>query len=80
MVVLTGLMVSAIVLLEISCHVLPRKRDLLVTPKPSYLSITKVHVSEITAKRQESNPIAPYEPSCEIEGNYTTFLQTTEFV
>jgi hypothetical protein len=80
MVVLIGLMVSAIVLLEISGHVLPQKRELLKAPKSSSLEMTEVHISEITTKRQASNSSSPYEVSCEIEGNYTISLATTEYV
>lgn len=79
--VLISFMITAIVLVEISCHVLPTSSAISKSSESTTLtsrSLTKVYISEVTMKRSQSNSMDQFEVTCDVEGHYSLSDVTTE--
>ncbi|KAI5468114.1 hypothetical protein BGZ63DRAFT_399638 [Mariannaea sp. PMI_226] len=77
MILLIGFMLSAIVLVELSCHMLPEPNDVQYVTLSSR-SLTKVVISEVTIERTQLSSRSKYDVSCDIEGDYTVSRLTTQ--
>ncbi|KAH6999276.1 hypothetical protein EDB80DRAFT_724531 [Ilyonectria destructans] len=76
-VVLISFMVTAIVLVEISYHVLPTSSDVSEAHRLSSRSLTKVYVSEVTVKLNKRSSTSKNEVTCDVEGDYSLSYVTT---
>jgi len=77
--VLIGVSLTAIVLLEVSCHQLPRSEGPIQVPS---IQLTKVYVRDITIERRQTEDIFSIigEMDCSVSGSFTVSPVLTEYV
>lgn len=75
--ILISIMVSAIILVEISCHILPTNEEVSSFSNRVPRSLTKVYVSEEIVRMDKRDTGAAYEITCGIPSDYSLSYVTT---